>query len=389
MAAFAANRDSVNQWVTRRDFCKLCGLGLGIFSHALLFGLPEEARGQMAKKGYIRTRVSPYFTRLDKGAIRCDLCPFRCVVARGERGLCRVRENRGGKHVSLVYGNPCAANLDPIEKKPFYHVIPGSGSFSIATVGCNFRCKFCQNWEISQAAPEEVYNLDLPPELVIKRARDVKARSIAYSFTEPTIFYEYVQDTALLAKKAGILNVYHSNGYINPEPLRRLCPVLDGANIDLKGFSGDFYRQMCEGTLGPVLETLKILKEQKVHLEITHLVIPTKNDDLNQVRDMCLWIIKELGPDTPIHFSRFYPLYKLKGLPPTPVATMDKVRQTAQAAGLNYVYIGNIPGHEGENTFCPNCKRLIIKRTGFMVGEVRLKNGRCEYCQRPIPGIWE
>jgi pyruvate formate lyase activating enzyme len=211
---------------------------------------------------------------------------------------------------------------------------------------------------------------------------------VAYTYVEPTIFYEYMMDICQLVKKAGLLNVCHSNGFINPEPLKNLCKVMDAANIDLKGFTEAFYRDLCSGELNPVLETLKTLKKEKVHLEVTNLVIPTQNDDLSGIKEMCLWIKKELGADTPIHFSRFYPLYKLRSLPPTPVSTLEKARNTALSSGLEYVYIGNIPGHEGEHTFCPKCKKLLIRRTGYMVGENHLKGGKCEYCGKPIPGIW-
>jgi pyruvate formate lyase activating enzyme len=325
---------------------------------------------------------------LEKGEIQCELCPHRCRVAKGKRGLCRVRENRDGKYYSLVYGNPCAVHLDPIEKKPFSHVLPGTTSFSLATAGCNFQCKFCQNWEISQASPEDVYSYDVPPELIVSRAKDIGARSVAYTYVEPMIFYEYMSDIGLLVKKSGLLNVTHSNGFINPAPLKNLCKVLDAANIDLKGFTEDFYRELCGGELGPVLETLKTLKKEKVHLEITTLIIPTKNDEMSVLKEMCVWIKKELGEDTPIHFSRFYPLYKLKTLPPTPVSTLEKAREVALSVGLEYVYVGNIPGHAGENTFCPKCKKMIIQRTGYMVGEIHLKDGKCRYCGKPISGIW-
>jgi pyruvate formate lyase activating enzyme len=278
--------------------------------------------------------------------------------------------------------------VDPIEKKPFFHVLPATQSFSLATAGCNLQCKFCQNWEISQASPEEVYSYDVPPDLAVKKAREMGARSIAYTYVEPTIFYEYMLDIGLLARKAGLLNVCHSNGFINPEPLRNLCKVMDAANIDLKGFTETFYRDLCNGELSPVLETLKMLKKEKVHIEITNLIIPSMNDEMSVVREMCLWVKKELGPDTPLHFSRFYPLYKLRSLPPTPVSTLDKARAVALSAGLEYVYVGNIPGHEGEHTFCPKCKKRVIQRTGYMVGETHLKGGKCGYCGKPIPGIW-
>jgi len=375
-------------YLTKRKFLKICGASFCVLSAAELFGFQKTSQAQLARKGLIKTKVSPYFTPLSGGEIQCDLCPNRCRVSKGKRGACRVRENQDGKYYSLVYGNPCAVHLDPIEKKPFFHVLPSTTSFSLATVGCNFQCKFCQNWEISQASPEDVYSYDVPPEMIIKNAKDVGAHSVAYTYVEPTIFYEYMVDICQLAKKAGLLNVCHSNGFINPDPLKNLCKVMDAANIDLKGFTETFYRDVCSGELAPVLETLKILKKEKVHLEITNLVVPTQNDDLSRLNEMCLWIKRELGGDTPIHFSRFYPLYKLRSLPPTPVSTLEKTRNIALSCGLEYVYIGNIPGHEGEHTFCPKCKKLLIKRVGYMVGENHLKGGKCQHCGKPIPGIW-
>lgn len=374
--------------MTRRELLKFCGQGLCLLTASSLPSLPRTSEAQGMKKGLIRTKLSPLFTPLTKGEIQCELCPHQCRVPRGKRGLCRVRENRNGKYYSLVYGNPCAIHPDPIEKKPFFHILPGTISFSLATAGCNFQCKFCQNWEISQASPEDVFSYDVPPEAIVKKAKEIGAHSIAYTYVEPTVFYEYMSDIARLAKKAGLLSLTHSNGFINPAPLRDLCKVIDAANIDLKGFSESFYRELSNGELKPVLETLKILKGENIHLEITNLVIPTKNDEISMVREMCLWIKKELGSETPLHFSRFYPLYKLRTLPPTPVSTLEKAREVALSAGLEYVYIGNVPGHEAENTFCPKCKKRIIQRTGYMVGEVNLKAGKCKFCGKPIPGIW-
>ena len=382
------SKSSPNPQMTKRDFLRFCGTSFCMLSAASLFSFPETSRAQTAKKGLIKTKLSPYFTSLEGGEIQCELCPHRCRVAKGKRGICRVRENRDGKYYSLVYGNPCAVHLDPIEKKPFFHVLPSTTSFSLATAGCNFQCKFCQNWEISQVSPEDVYSFEVPPELMVNRAKEIGARSVAYTYVEPTIFYEYMSDIGILVKKAGLLNVYHSNGFINPGPLKNLCKVLDAADIDLKGFTENFYRELCSGELTPVLETLKTLKQEKVHVEITNLVIPTKNDEMPVIKEMCLWIKKELGADTPIHFSRFYPLYKLKTLPATPVSTLEKARAVASSAGLEYVYVGNVPGHEGENTFCPKCKKMIIQRTGYMVGEINVKAGKCKYCGKPIPGIW-
>ena len=374
--------------LTKREFLKFCGASFCVLSASQFFGFPEALRAQTGKKGLIKTKLSPYFTSLSGGEIQCELCHRRCHVSKGKRGFCRVRENRDGKYYSLVYGNPCAVHLDPIEKKPFFHVLPSTTSFSLATAGCNFQCKYCQNWEISQASPEEVYSYEVPPEVVVQKAKEMGTRSVAYTYVEPTIFYEYMCDIGQLVKKAGLLNVCHSNGFINPDPLRNLCKVIDAVNIDLKGFTEAFYREISSGELAPVLETLKTLKKEKVHLEITNLIIPTQNDDISVVREMCLWVKKELGTDTPIHFSRFYPLYKLKTLPATPVSTLEKARTVALSSGLEYVYIGNVPGHEGENTFCPACKKMIIERRGYMVGEIHLKGGKCGYCGRPIPGIW-
>jgi pyruvate formate lyase activating enzyme len=261
-------------------------------------------------------------------------------------------------------------------------------SLSVSTAGCNLQCKFCENWEISQAFPEEVYSYGIPPGVVVKKAKDMGAHSIAYTYAEPTIFYEYMVDVAYAARQAGLLNVIHSNGFINQGPLQNLCKVLDAAQIDLKGFSETFYRELCSGQLAPVLETLKKLKQKKMHLEVTNLMIPTKNDEMSTVREMCLWVKRELGADTPIHFSRFYPLHKLKRLPATPVKTLEKARELALSTGLEYVYIGKVPGHESWNTFCPECNKMIIQRMGYMIQEIHLKGGNCEYCGKPIPGIW-
>ncbi len=374
--------------ITRREFLELCGTSFCALSHVHLFGFPETVRAQMAQKGLIKTKLSPYFHPLGEGEIQCELCPKRCRVPKGKRGFCRVRENREGKYYSLVYGNPCAFHLDPIEKNPFFHVFPGTKSLSLATAGCNFQCKFCQTWEISQASPEDVYSFEIPPQVVVKRAKQMGAHSVAYTFVEPVIFYEYMIEIGSFAKKEGFLSLIHSNGFINKEPLRNLCKVLDAANIDLKGFTETFYRELCNGELHPVLETLKMLKQKKIYVEITNLIVPTKNDEMSLIREMCLWVKRELGADTPVHFSRFYPLYKLKNLPPTSVSTLEEARAVALSSGLEYVYIGNVPGHEGENTFCPKCKKMLIQRTGYMVGEVHLKEGKCEYCGKPIPGIW-
>lgn len=374
--------------LNKREFLRICGGTLCSLSFLPFSCLPLKSYAQRPQKGLIKTKLSPYYTPLKDGDIRCELCPRRCVVPKGKRGFCRVRENRDGKYYSLVYGNPCAIHLDPIEKKPLFHVLPATTSFSIATAGCNLHCQFCQNWEISQANPEDVFSFDVAPEEIAKRAKAMGAASVAHTYVEPTVFFEYMLDVGAAARREGLLNVIHSNGYINPGPLRELCSGLDAANIDLKGFTKSFYAELCSGDLEPVLQTLKILKECKVHLEITNLVIPTRNDDPRVIREMCDWIRKELGAETPLHLSRFYPLYRLTKLPPTPVSTLEGARAAALAAGLEYVYIGNVPGHEAWDTLCPRCKKRIILRTGYMIRENHVRDGKCGYCGKPIPGIW-
>ena len=320
--------------------------------------------------------------------VRCNLCPHGCFIAEGERGHCRVRENRGGRLFSVAYGNPCAVHVDPIEKKPFYHFLPTAGAFSIATAGCNLRCLYCQNWQISQFPPEETENVDLPPEAVVRYARQAKAPVIAYTYSEPTIFYEYMLATARLAREAGLLNVVISAGFINPEPLRELCAAVDAIKIDLKGYDEAFYREVCGAELGPVLEAIRTVYESGTHLEIVNLVVPTLNDRMDQLRALARWVARELSPDIPLHFSRFYPQYKLMNLPPTPVESLEQAREIALEEGMRFVYVGNVPGHPGNNTYCPNCGRAIIVRQGFAVVEYHLQGGHCAYCGEEIPGVW-
>jgi pyruvate formate lyase activating enzyme len=355
-----------------------------------LLALPWQPAGaQDIGYGFLHPHPAAFYRQLPDQMVQCQLCPRKCVVMAGGRGECGVRENRRGTYYSLVYGNPCAVHVDPIEKKPLFHVLPGSSSFSIATAGCNLHCKFCQNWEISQARPEKTYNLELPPDKLVAEARKSQSLSIAYTYVEPVIFYEYMTDTARLAKKAGLLNVCHSNGYVNPEPLKELTGVLDAACIDLKSFDAKFYRDLSGAELAPVLETLKTLRREKVHLEIVNLVIPQFNDKPETVSSMCSWIHDELGPLTPLHFSRFYPLYKMLNHYPTPVSTLERCRELARKAGLKYVYLGNIPGHVAENTFCHGCGKMLIARQGYRIGETHLKDGACAYCGAAIPGIWK
>ncbi|HWR73565.1 MAG TPA: AmmeMemoRadiSam system radical SAM enzyme [Nitrospirota bacterium] len=319
--------------------------------------------------------------------VHCELCPTECVLENYQIGGCRTRMNKDGVLYSLVYGKPCAVNVDPIEKKPFYHFLPATTAFSIATAGCVLGCKFCQNWQISQASPEDTDNRDLQPADVVRQALYYQCRSITYTYTEPTVFYEYMYDTAKIARQHGIRNTMHSCGYIKEKPLREVAKLLDAADIDLKAFTEDFYNRICGGRLRPVLDALVVLKEEGVWLEITNLVIPTLNDDPKKMREMCGWIVKNLGQDVPIHFSRFFPYYKLKNLPPTPWETLKEARDIAREAGIRYAYIGNIRS-EGENTYCPACRRLLIERIGYFVKQNNMVKGTCRFCSNRIAGIW-
>jgi pyruvate formate lyase activating enzyme len=386
-------KNTPDSGLNRREFLKSGIGGVGALCLANVIGCTKERSApetplQTAQKGFVRPMSSPWFSELDNAGVRCELCPKRCELTAGERGTCRVRVNRDGEGYTLAYGNPALLQEDPVERKPFFHVLPGSRALSIATAGCNLACKFCEVWDISQVAPEDVHAYDMLPERLVAHARTSNVRAISYAFGEPVVFYEYMAEVAALAKEAGLLNLMHTAGYIQTEPLKELSGKLDAVNVDLKSFDPAFYREVVDGELEPVLATLKLLRDAGVHIEITNLVIPTLNDDLGKIGEMCQWIVSELGTDVPVHFGRFYPLYKLSNLPQTPVSTLDKARRTALEVGLEFVYVARVTGHEGENTFCPDCGKTIIKRVGFVVDEMHLENGKCIYCSAVIPGIW-
>jgi len=331
-----------------------------------------------------------YWNDLGDGRLQCLLCPKRCVLSEGEKGFCKARKDIGGKLYALTYGKPVAVHVDPIEKKPLFHVYPGTRSFSIATAGCNLRCRFCQNWEISQMDTEKVDVQFVPPGEIVKMAKESGSKTIAFTYTEPVIFYEYMLDIAKLAEKEGVKCVMHSAGYINEQPLRELAKYLVAANIDLKSMDDDFYDTYCSsGSVATVLETLKILKEEGVWVEITNLLIPGANDSDEDIRRLCLWVKENLGGDTPVHFSRFYPMFRLTNLSPTPVSALERAYRIAKDTGLNYVYIGNVPQQGGEDTVCPNCGELLIKRVGYTVLEDRIKDGKCPACGAGIEGVWD
>ncbi|MDD5382087.1 MAG: AmmeMemoRadiSam system radical SAM enzyme [Candidatus Margulisbacteria bacterium] len=344
---------------------------------------------RMIREANLSRYEALYYQKLGRDVVQCQLCPNRCTLANLARGLCGVRINLEGKLYSLVYGKPIAIHVDPIEKKPLSHFLPGTTAFSISTAGCNLGCVFCQNWQISQVKPEEAEHYNFEPEKIVNMALDARSPTIAYTYTEPTIFYEYMLATAKLAKKKGLRNIMHSCGYINPEPLKELLKYMDACNIDLKGFSEDFYQQMCYGRLEPVLETIKTIKKQGVWLEITNLVIPGKNDDPKMIRAMCRWIKANVGPDVPLYFSAFYPQYKLANVPPTPVESLEKAYKIAREEGLNFVYVGNVYGHLKENTYCPKCGEAVVKRLGFSIEANNLINGKCKFCGYKMPGVWK
>ena len=379
----------------KRDFLKMCCLGAGgwllggtnvrdVLETAAAptsFPAADQEPGRWSKEALFFTPVT--------GGVKCLKCPHGCVLRPGGAGICRNRVNYQGKGYTIAYGNPCAVHIDPIEKKPLFHFLPSTRAFSIAAAGCNLRCLNCQNWQISQVSPLETENDDLMPERVVEEARRTGCDSIAYTYSEPITFYEYAFDTATLARRAGVRNVWKSNGYINEKPLRQLCTVIDAANIDLKSFDDKVYQELNSASLAPVLRTLKIFHEEGVWLEITNLVIPTWTDDLDTIRRMTEWLCTNGLRDCPLHLSRFTPLYKLNQLPATPVATLEKARAIAMTAGMRYVYIGNVPGHNSESTYCPRCGRTVVERRGFSILKVSIVEGKCAGCGENIAGVWK
>jgi len=329
-----------------------------------------------------------YYEKLGHRKIKCKLCPRECVIDDRERGYCGARENRGGIYYTLVHSRVATAHIDPIEKKPLFHFLPGTAAFSIATAGCNVNCKFCQNWEISQVRPEQVRSTYLPPQELAAIAKQYQCPTIAYTYSEPVIFYEYVADAMDAGHSQRIRSVIISGGYIQQEPLKKWCHEADAIKVDVKAFSEKFYKEVVNGELKPVLETLVTIRKQGTWTEIVYLVIPTLNDSDAEIRALAQWVKSDLGPDVPVHFTRFHPEYLLTNLPDTPVETLERAKAIAGAEGLHYVYVGNVPGHPGENTYCPKCGRIVIERQGYTVGQVCLKKGKCTHCGQSIPGIW-
>ncbi|MBI4028339.1 MAG: AmmeMemoRadiSam system radical SAM enzyme [Verrucomicrobia bacterium] len=362
------------------------------------------------KRGW--SREARHYVRLEEGIVKCLLCPNHCLLEPKQRGRCSNRINWDGRLYTLVYGNPCSFHIDPIEKKPLMHFLPSTGVFSIATSGCCLRCLNCQNWEISQKRPEETKDasgdevratpqrvnaltmqdaarLSMFPEDVVNLAERFRCPSIAYTYAEPIVFYEYMQDAARLAHEKNIKNVWITCGHITSHALEELCPLLDAANVNLKSHSEEIYADLNAGRLYPVLEALKILKDHGVWFEVTNLIVPTYTDKTDMIRRMCDWLLENIGPDYPLHFSRFHPAFKLTHLPPTPLDILLEARNIARQAGLRYVYIGNVRELEdAETTFCPRCKKAVVERIAFSVVGFHLKNGKCGFCGESIVGVW-
>jgi pyruvate formate lyase activating enzyme len=341
-----------------------------------------------AEEGGLNPVPARWSRPLENEWVECGVCPRACRISPGERGTCGTRENRGGRLYTLVHSRPCALGLDPVEKKPFFHVLPGATALSLATPGCNLECRCCQNWEIAQARPEQVRTFDLPPAGVVALARQKGAPLVACTYTEPVVFSEYVLDIARAAKRAGVRTLMISNGYVQEQPLADLCRELTAYKVDLKGFDEAFFRRHTGGELKHVLETLRRLRKHGTWTEIVSLVIPGQNDSEAEARALCRFVRDEVGPETPVHFTRFHPSYRLQNVPSTPVATLERSRAIALAEGLKFVYLGNVPGHPGESTYCPGCARLLIRRVGMSVAENRMRGGACPACARAIPGVW-
>ena len=353
----------------------------------LLAGTMPLMHASAARAAEQRCEVRHY-RRLSGRRIQCFVCPLNCYLEDGETCFCRTRTNVGGILYNFAYNNPCVVNVDPVEKGPLYHVLPGERALALGTAGCNMRCLYCQNWQASQRRPRNTRNIALDARSLPGYAREKSCRLVAYTYTEPVVFYEYVYDTALQARKAGLRVHVASSAFINPKPMRQLCGVVDVFTLALKGFSEEFYKEVCGTELSPVLDAIRVVKEEGRWFELVNLVVPTLNDDTASIEAMCQWIAENLGQDVPLHFARFYPEYRLKNLPPTPQSTLEMALETAKGAGLRYVYLANLPGHRANNTYCPGCGHPVIKRVGLETLSNELEDGRCPRCRTTIPGLW-
>jgi len=382
--------------ITKREFikysvCGTCGAVVGLSSLDLLAGGVERLLAVAPsgdQKLWKWSKECLYYIQTPRG-MKCLICPNECIeITDVKPGTCRTRYAVDNKLYTIAYGNPAAVHIDPIEKKPFYHFLPTTTAFSIATAGCNLACLNCQNWSLSQSSPKDTQNYDLMPDRVVEEALEAKCTSIAFTYSDPVAYFEYAYDTAKIGKAKGLKNVIVSAGYIYEKPLRDLCKVIDAATIDIKSFSEETYAMLNAGKLKPVLDALKVMKDEGIWLEISNLVVPTWTDDLDMIKRMSEWFVQNGFENTPFHFLRFHPEYKLTNLPPTPQSTLEKARDIAINAGMKFVYIGNVPG-VGEDTYCPKCRKLLIERKGFGIVQNNIVNSKCKFCGEFIPGVWQ
>ncbi|SHL47522.1 pyruvate formate lyase activating enzyme [Desulfatibacillum alkenivorans DSM 16219] len=368
---------------TRRTFLKAAAAAAG---QGILFPLSRALAQELTFDS--RTMKEAYFYKtLGGGSVQCLTCPHTCLITPDYRGKCGTKVNLGGKLYSISYANPCSLNVDPVEKKPMHHFLPGSKAFSLAVAGCNFTCLNCQNWEISQTTPDKTRNYYKPPETIVAHAKKYGCKSIAYTYTEATTYYEYMLDTAKTAREQGIKNILVSNAYIRPEPARRLSKYIDGAALNLKSLSDKIYMELNGGHLAPVQEAIKIYKDNGVWVEVIHLVVPTYTDNLDVIRRVAGWVAENLGAETPFQLSRFHPNYRLVHLAATPVAFMKQAGEAAEQEGLKHVYLGNIPGVNNP-VQCPSCHKTVVKRRGYYLEYDGVENGCCPFCRTPIQGVW-
>ncbi|HUI91368.1 MAG TPA: AmmeMemoRadiSam system radical SAM enzyme [Chitinivibrionales bacterium] len=363
--------------ITRREMLKSSAACLaGMCSASVCFAKTAPQR-----------KTALYWSAMGDNAVACELCPHQCILQDGKTGLCRTRENVKGTLVNNGYANPCAIHVDPVEKKPVYHFLPGTKAYSLAIAGCNLRCLNCQNYTISQQFPKDTENMYLPPEKVIEEAKREQCSSIAYTYSEPIVWYEYVLETSKLAKKAGLKNILVTAGYINEAPLKELSEFMDAATIDLKGFKNETYLKLNSAKLGPILDAIANAVKFGIWVEVSNLVVPTWTDDYDTIRKMCAWHKQNLGAEVPLHFLRFFPLYKLENLFPTPTDSLQKAQKIARDEGVRYVYVGNVAEIDS-NTYCPSCKKAVVEREGYTIKKNAIKGGKCSYCGAVIKGIW-
>jgi len=377
--------------INRRKFLtqSLCTVTCAMLPGLINSIAPQKLHALSISEKY--TKEAMFYKTIEKNMVQCELCPNECKLKNGKRSKCLVKEHKNGKLYSLVYNYPNVLLTEPIEKEPVYHFKPGAKLFAIATSGCPIHCKYCQNWQLALTPPDkdEKKKFYVTPEQGIKKAVEQKCDGFVFTYNDPVANYEYVYEISKKAQKAGFFNVVATGGYIHKKPLKKLCQHTDVYIVGLKGFNEKFYQDIIRGELKFVLDTLVTIKEENLWLEIINLIVPGLNDDMKTIRKMCKWVYKNLGNDVPFHFSRFWPRYQLTNLPPTPQVTLECAREIALETGIKYVYIGNLPGHDASNTYCPKCGKMLIQRLGFSVEKNYIINGKCKFCGTKIQGIWK